>query len=124
MKLFNVVIIFAFVCMSHRSDASYNRIAEVITATVITQLKSTARNLFGEEIGNKLTESVKTFLFPKKKQSASNTNSYYKQLEGWNENRIPPRVQTNDGVVIGDMTPDSYAFYGIPYAAPPTGSKR
>ena len=35
-----------------------------------------------------------------------------------------PRVQTENGLVIGETNADSHAFYSVPYAKPPLGPRR
>ena len=115
-------IVVAFACFSHHCSASSNRLAEVLIESTVAQLKSSARKLLGEEAGNEFAESVKSFLLPPNYRSAPNSNNYYNRLERRAE--YQPRVRTNDGVVIGKMTGDSHAFYGIPYAAPPIGTRR
>ena len=35
-----------------------------------------------------------------------------------------PVIRINDGMVRGKVTPNGFAFLGIPYAAPPFGANR
>ena len=37
---------------------------------------------------------------------------------------VPPKVQTNSGLLTGEINEHSQAFYSVPYAAPPTGNRR
>lgn len=39
-------------------------------------------------------------------------------------NRVAPTISTSAGTVSGVQRPDSAAYLGVPFAAPPTGERR
>ena len=98
--------------------ASFNQVADVFAVIAANELKSSGNDPIGEELLNR----VKNTLFPEK--SAYNQNRALDESRQSTSKATGPLVQTNEGLVIGETTENSHAFYGVPYGAPPNGTKR
>ena len=97
--------------------ASFNQVADVFAVIAANELKSSGNDQIGE-----LLNRVENILFPEK--SAYNQNRARDESRQSTSKATGPRVQTNEGLVIGETAENSHAFYGVPYGAPPNGTKR
>ena len=118
MKLLHICMAIVFMAIFlNTCSASSNRVADVLAVIATNKLKTSIRYLLGKELFNRVEDT----LFPE--TSALNQNRARNETRQ-SSSKTGPRVQTNEGLVIGETTENSHAFYGVPYGAPPTGSKR
>ena len=115
MKLFHILTAVIFVAHSSIScSANFHQEMDVFALT--------AKNVSKLNGIEKLLKFVENTLFFEK--SAYNQNRARDESRQSTSKATGPRVQTNEGLVIGETTENSHAFYGVPYGAPPNGTKR